>query len=81
LLANIQGPCSKSFYLEHNFERNKKQFWKDVEKKFTKQSGVTSQSEHGRRKGIDEGVVDNGIMALCHKTQGISSSIHSHSTG
>ena len=60
LQAVIQGPCSKSFYLEHDFERNKKHFWKDVDKEFTKQSGVTSQSEHGCRKGIDEEVVDNG---------------------
>ena len=29
-------------------------------KKFTKQSGVTSQAEHGHRKGIDEGFVDKG---------------------
>ena len=30
-------------------------------KKFTKQSGVTSQAEHGHRKGIDEGFVDNKV--------------------
>jgi hypothetical protein len=40
-------------------ETSEKRFWKDVDQKLTKQSDITSHSEHGCRKGVDEGIRDN----------------------